>query len=188
MTTLPTSTPALLPQRFRSYLWLLARAQLNPKLGAKLDASDLVQQTLLQAHQALGNFQGTNSAQMAAWLRQILARNLIHAARDFGRQQRDIQRECSLQASLENSSARLEAFLAVDGSSPGTKAERNEQLVRMADALEALPDEQREAVELHYLQGWTLQQVADQQNRSTASVAGLVYRGLARLRENLDDA
>jgi DNA-directed RNA polymerase specialized sigma24 family protein len=59
--------------RFRSYLKFLARVQLDPRLRAKLDDSDLVQQTLLQAHRAIGQFRGSTAEELAGWLRQILA-------------------------------------------------------------------------------------------------------------------
>jgi RNA polymerase sigma-70 factor (ECF subfamily) len=175
------------PEQFRSYLRLLARLQLPQRLAPKLDASDIVQQTLLQAHRARQEFRGRAPAEMAAWLRQILAHNLAHAARDHGRQKRDAAREVSLAAALNNSSARLEAWLAADQSSPSDRAERNDQLLRVAAALELLPDDQREAVELHYWQGWTLAAVAEHQGRSAASVAGLVHRGLAKLRSQLGE-
>jgi RNA polymerase sigma-70 factor (ECF subfamily) len=123
---------------------------------------------------------------MAAWLRQILARNLAHAARDFARQKRNAALEVSIARTLDQSSARLEAWLADDKSSPSQRAERNEQLLRVADALEQLPDEHREAVELRYWQGWTLAEIAAHQQRSVPSVAGLVHRGLAKLRELVD--
>jgi RNA polymerase sigma-70 factor (ECF subfamily) len=133
-------------------------------------------------------FRGRSPAEMAAWLRQILAHNLAHAARDHGRQKRDASREVSLAAALHDSSARLEAWLAADQSSPSERAERNDQLFRLAAALESLPDEQRAAVELHYWQGWTLAKVAAHQGRTAASVAGLVHRGLAKLRGQLGES
>jgi RNA polymerase sigma-70 factor, ECF subfamily len=173
------------PEQFRSYLRLLARLQLPARLSPKIDASDIVQQTLVQAFRAQGGFRGNSPAEMAGWLRQILARNLAHAVRDHGRQKRDIGREVSLAKAVDQSSARLEAWLAAEQSSPSDRAERNDQLLRLAQALETLPDEQREAVELHYWQGWTLAQIAEHQSRTPGSVAGLVHRGVAKLRDVL---
>src|SRR6516165_5078234 len=83
-------------ERFREYLLLLARLQLDPRWQAKLDPSDLVQQTLLQAHQAWDQFRGHTAAERAAWLRQILARVLSNAVRDLTRAKRDLGRERSL--------------------------------------------------------------------------------------------
>src|SRR5438132_9848930 len=88
-------------ERFRAYLRLLARMQMDPRLQGKLDPSDLVQQTLLQALQALDRFRGRSDAELATWLRQILAHNLANAARDLGRAKRNLARECSLEAALE---------------------------------------------------------------------------------------
>lgn len=181
-----SNTSALELDRYRSYLRLMARLHLSPRLGAKVDPSDLVQVTLLQAHKALPGFRGRTPQEMAAWLRQILARNLAHAARDFARQKRNAALEVSIAATLDHSSARLEAWLAADQSSPSQRAERNDQLLRVAEALEKLPHEQREAVELRYWQGWTLAQIAAHQKRTVPSVAGLVHRGLAKLRELME--
>jgi RNA polymerase sigma-70 factor, ECF subfamily len=88
------------PEHFRSYLRLLAGLQVGPRLRPKLDPSDLVQQTLLKAHQARDQFRGGSAVAMAAWLRQTLA-----AVRDLGR-------ERSLEAALEESSQRLGQWLA----------------------------------------------------------------------------
>ena len=172
-------------ERFRPYLLLLARARLDPRLQAKVDASDVVQQTLLEAHQGLAQFRGRSGGEMAAWLRQALARNLANAVRDLRRAKRDVARERSLEAALDESSARLEGWLAAEQSSPSQRAERNEQLVRLADTLATLPDAQQQAVVLHYWQGLSLAEVAGQMGRSPAAVAGLLQRGLRQLREHL---
>ena len=82
-------------EQFRPYLQLLARLQLSPRLRSKLEPSDIVQQTLLHAHEARAQFRGRTEAEVAAWLRKILARNLAHALRDYGREKRDISREQS---------------------------------------------------------------------------------------------
>jgi RNA polymerase sigma-70 factor (ECF subfamily) len=172
-------------ERFRPYLRLLARLQLDPRLKGKLDPSDVVQQTFLQAHQALDGFRGRTEAELAAWLRQILARCLAHAVRDFGRDKRDVGLERSLHAGVEASSGRLEAWLAADQSSPSEQAERHEQVLRLAEALAGLPEAQREAVVLHYWQDWTVAAIAEHLGRSTTAVAGLLKRGLRQLRNHL---
>ena len=177
------SAPEL--ERFRSYLRLLARLHLDPRLQGKLDPSDLVQQTFLQAHQAWQQFRGTSQAELAAWLRQILARNLAHAARDLGRARRDVGRERSLEAALEQSSVRLEGFLAAEQPSPSEQAERQELLLRLAEALEQLPEAQREALVLQYWQGWSLAQIGEHLGRSPEAVAGLLKRALKHLRQLL---
>jgi RNA polymerase sigma-70 factor, ECF subfamily len=103
----------------------------------------------------------------------------------LGRAKRDLDRECSLEAALGQSSARLEAWLAADQSSPSQRAARHEQLLRLAEALDALPDAQREAVTLHHLEGWPLDDIGRHLGRSPTAVAGLIKRGLRALRLRL---
>ena len=125
---------------------------------------------------------------MAAWLRQILARQWANLVRDQGRQKRDVSRQRSLEAALEESASRLEIFLAAEGSSPSQKAVRNEEAVCLAEALAALPEAQREAVVLHHLQHLSLDAVAQLLDRTPAAVAGLIKRGLRELRLRFTEA
>jgi RNA polymerase sigma-70 factor (ECF subfamily) len=173
-------------ERFRAYLHLLARLHMDPRLRGKLDPSDVVQQTFLQAHRALGQFRGQNEAELAAWLRRILAHSLTHAARDAGRAKRDLARERSLGEALDASSARLVSWLAADQSSPSQKADHNEQCLRLADALAELPEAQQEAVVLHNWQNWTVADIGRHLGKSPMAVAGLLKRGLKQLRTRLD--
>ncbi len=172
---------------FREYLALLARLQLPQRLRSKLDASDIVQQTLLKATQNLAQFHGQTDGEWAAWLRRILTNTLVDAVRQFTGPKHDVPLERSLAASVEDSSARLEALLTGSAASPSQQLLKDEQLMRLAAALAELPEDQRVALEMHYLQGCTVAEVATHMDRSERSVAGLVRRGLQRLRELLAD-
>jgi RNA polymerase sigma-70 factor (ECF subfamily) len=180
-------TAALDLDRFRHYLLLLARVRLDRRLRGKVDASDLVQQTLLEAHQAAGRFRGRSVGELMAWLRQILAHNLANAARDLGRARRDVGRERSFEAGLDESASRLEAWLAAPESSPSQQAQRHERAVQLADALATLPDNQREAVVLRHWHGLSLVDIATELGCTTAAVTGLLHRGLKSLRKQLHD-
>jgi RNA polymerase sigma-70 factor (ECF subfamily) len=174
-------------ERYRSYLLLLARGRLDPLLRGKLDASDIVQQTLLEAHRGRRLFRGRTAGELAAWLRRILARNLANAARDLHRDKRDAAREQSLYAAVEASSSALGAWLADDGPSPSEEAIRHERALGLANAIACLPDAQREAVVLRHWEGMSLEEIAARLGCSTSAVAGLLQRGLKNLRRRLDE-
>ena len=180
--------PGPAPELFRPYLHLLAQVQLDRRLRGKLDASDVVQQTLLEAYQKREQFRGRTEAEYLGWLRQMLAHNLADALRAFGQAKRDLARERSLHAALDQSSQNLEHWLAQEQSSPSQQAQRQEQALRLAEALSGLPEAQREALVLQHWHGWTLAQIARHLNRSHAAVAGLIKRGLAQLRNVLREA
>ena len=165
-------------EKFRNYLRVLARLQLDPRLQGKMDPSDLVQQTLLKAYQGLGQFRGQTSAEQAAWLRQILANTLANAVRDYGRARRDVDLERSLEADLDRSASGMAGWLAAYQTSPSQAAQRNEELLRLADALAELREPQREVVVLKHLRSWTLQRIADHLGSTVPAVASLLRRGL----------
>jgi RNA polymerase sigma-70 factor (ECF subfamily) len=169
-------------ERYRGYLRVLAEIELGRRWRTKVDPSDIVQQSLLEAHQDRRSLKGRTDAELAAWLRTILARNLLNTARDLTAQKRDVRRERSLAQQIEHSSQRLEKFLAAEQSSPSQQVARCEEVQRLAAALAALPDDQRTAVILKHFHDWSLAEIAAHQERSTVAVAGLLKRGLKKLR------
>jgi len=183
----PQDSPSTKLEQYRPYLRTLARMQIEPKLQSKIDASDIVQQTMIEAHRGLNNFRGENDCELGGWLRRIMARNLADEVRKHRRDKRDAGLEQSMQAALTNSSMCMERYLAGGISSPDQRAMKNEQLLSLATAMEALPDDQRLAVTLHHLQAMTAAQVAVQMGRTEIAVAGLLRRGLKRLRELMQD-
>ena len=169
-------------EKFRPYLRMLARTQLNPRLQSRIDASDLAQETLLRAHEGIARLQDTEKIQ--AWLKGILANVAKEQIRNSRADKRDIEREQAL-SSLEGSSRNLEEWLAASGLGPSGQAAHNEQLLELARALEELPANQRQAIEWRFFHRHSVNEVAKIMNITPAAVAGLVRRGLDSLRAHL---
>jgi RNA polymerase sigma-70 factor (ECF subfamily) len=170
----------LLLEKYRPYLRLIAQRLLDQNLAARLDASDLVQQTCLSILGRLPQFDGGDEAQFIAWLRTIHEHNIADAIRDHLRTaKRAAGREVSLDA--EQLAAQLRA------SSPSQRVLVGESAARLAAALAELPDDQREAVRLRYLEGRSLAEIAGRTSRSVVAAAGLVKRGLIQLRKTMQE-
>lgn len=178
----PDDRPNL--ERFRSYLLLLARMELEQDERARIVPSDVVQQTLLEAWRGRDRLPQPDE-QLAAWLRTALAHNLCDARRNQRRQKRDAARLRSIERQLAESSARLDACWASLGPTPSQQAVRQEELLRLAAALERLPEAQRLAIVGRHLQGLTLAETARRLAKTEPAVAGLLHRGLRHLREML---
>jgi RNA polymerase sigma-70 factor (ECF subfamily) len=172
---------------YREYLRLLAQLHIDPLLQGKIDLSGVVQQTMLEADQALPQYEVENGDHLGAWLRRILANNMTDEIRKLRSGKRDVSRERSLELALEQSSNRLRSWLAADQSSPSKHALREEQSMQLSEALAKLPEPQREALVLRHFQDWSLARIADHLGRSHAAVAGLLKRGLQQLRNQLTD-
>ncbi len=169
---------------YRNYLRLLARIEIGRRLQGKLDASDLVQETFLEAHRHFARFQGTEEPQFVSWLRQILAARVANQVRHyFGTQGRNVRLEQELAVELDNSSRMLGHELAASLASPSQQAVEREQAVLLADALELLPVDYRDVIILRHLEGLTFPEVARRMERTQDSVEKLWLRALARLRK-----
>jgi RNA polymerase sigma-70 factor (ECF subfamily) len=172
---------------YRNYLTLLARLQIGRRLQGKADSADLVQETFLEATEHFEQFRGTSESELTAWLRQILVSRLAKLVRHYcTTQRRAVHLEHQLADEMEQSSRSL--VLVAPGSTPSQRAVRREQSVLLADALGRLPEDYREVLVLHHLQGLTLAEAAQQMGRSLDSVKKLWLRGLARLRRVLEEA
>lgn len=171
--------------KYEPYLRMLARTQMRRAYQAKVGASDMVQQAMMQAVQGIDGFRGQTEAEFRGWLRQILAHHLCHLDRDMHRVKRDIRREQSIEQKLAQSSMRLEGLLAGDEATPSQHAMVGENVIQLAEAVESLPPDQANAIRLHYLEGMKLSEVAEALGKTTGSVAGLLHRGMKTLRESL---
>ena len=181
-----TTTPTI--DSYRHYLTLLARAHLDRRYQRRIDASDVVQQTLMEAHEKRDQFRGESERELAGWLRQMLVHNVADAVRAIRQAKRDIRREQPLEAAVEDSFCRVDDWLAIEQSSASQRLMRGEQLLMLSTAVTALPPDQREAVILRHLQGYSLKELAAEFRRSESAVAGLLARGLRNLRNALADS
>lgn len=173
-------------QLYRNYLRLLARLEIGRRLQGKVDDSDLVQDTFLQAHRHFARFRGTTEAELVSWLRQILADVVGKLVRRFyGTQRRNVRLERELVAEIDQSSRTLGEGLAARQSSPSQQAARREQSVLLADALQRLPETYREVIVLVHLEGLRFGEVARRMGRSVDSVKNLWARAVARLKRAL---
>ena len=177
-------------EMYGNYLKLMATAQLDKKLRGRVSPSDVVQETLLEAHRDFAQFRGTNEGEFLAWLRRILDHNLARVVEQHVlADKRDVRREVSLEkigASLERSTARLVAVLADGGNSPSSDAQRHEDAIALSDELAELPVDYREVIVLRHLEGLSFTEVADRMERTTGAVRMLWMRAIAQLRQQLE--
>ena len=183
--------PSEIPQaqsleRFREYLKLLARLQLGARPTASVDPSDVAHRTLIDAFEKCVQSRGRTRAEQAAWLRTILSRNVADLVRAQGHKKHDVPPETSLDRELDESSARLGSWLAVEQPTRYEHSQSHERAIMLADALARLPEDQREVLIRHYLLGCSPAEIGAALGRSISAVGGLLRRGLKQLGAELD--
>jgi RNA polymerase sigma-70 factor (ECF subfamily) len=175
----------------RSYVHLIARAQVGTSLQAKVDASDVVQQTLLEAHLALAQFHGSTEEEWLAWLRKILSRNTADFVRQYrGTQKRELRREISMDRPLANDSGSARWEPAGPQESPSVLAMQKERELQLADAVSRLAADYQEVIVLRNLERLPFDEVARRMGRSRPAVQMLWMRAIQKLQAELerDDA
>ncbi len=168
----------------RGYLLLIAQQELDQTLQAKAGASDLVQQTFLEAQRDFGGFQGTTQAALLAWMRQLLINNLANFRRDFHRDKRRVSREIALPAG--DSSRRRATGVDARASTPSVEMMRAEQTEALQFALDRLPEDYRRVIQLRYREEQSFEAIAELMERSQNAVRKLWSRAIERLQQELD--
>ncbi|MEX0611946.1 MAG: sigma-70 family RNA polymerase sigma factor [Pirellulales bacterium] len=174
---------------YTNYLKLLVATQLDCRLRARISPSDVVQDTFFEAHRDFNQFRGQSTAEFVAWLRRIVVNNILRVVEQHMRaEKRDVRREVSIEEigrRLEQSTLRLETFLAQTAESPSGCAVRNENEVLLADALAALPPDYRDVLVLRHIEDLPFEEVAKRMDRSAGAVRMLWLRALKMLRETM---
>jgi RNA polymerase sigma-70 factor (ECF subfamily) len=172
-------------EAFRPELERLARHQLDGRVALRVAASDVIQQTFLEAYRCFRQFQGASEGEWAAWLHRILDNQVAGAVRDHALlKKRDVRKERPMDDS-GGSQAGLKESLDAGHSSPSRRAIRGEEELRLLAALATLPPDQREAVRLRHLENRPLAEIAHRLNRTPNATASLIKRGLQALRKAL---
>ena len=176
-------------ERYRPLLCLHVRQlQLGRLYRARLDSSDVVQETLARAVKGLGQLRGGSEAEFVRWLRAIVGNVLVDFVREHGAAKRDPRREQTVCDASGDEETPLAAYLAASQPGPVTLAQRQERLLQLAAAVGRLPEAERDAVIAHYILELPLSEVAARLGRTEKGAAGLVFRGKRRLRELLTAA
>jgi RNA polymerase sigma-70 factor (ECF subfamily) len=174
-------------ESYRNYLRILARTQIDSGLRLRLEPSDLVQETLLEATRDFKRFAGTTERELMIWLRRILIRNLADQAKSSKRQRRDRHRQESLEALLDRSGSEVADALSRGITCPSAQASRREQAVLLADALAKLPGDYREVVILRNLEHRKFEEIARRMERSSGAVRMLWARALEKLSQLMEN-
>jgi RNA polymerase sigma-70 factor (ECF subfamily) len=161
----------------RRYLLQIAQQQLNPDLQVKGGASDLVQETFLEAHRVFPRFQGTSQVELRAWLRQLL----LHRAAKLGRRYRTTQkRRLSRETALEEGAPSLSVEVTPSGMAIAHELEQ-----ALQHALEHLPEDYRRVISLRYQEGRSFEEIGRLMQRTPNAVRLLWLRAIERVKLEL---
>ncbi len=171
-------------ERYRNYLLLIAGSELDPALRSKEGASDLVQQTFLEAQRDFAAFQGNSEEELLAWLRQLLLNNLANLVRRYRfTGKRQVNREVSLDSG--GSSHRRRGRLPAPVRAPGEQAVAEEEARQVRAALARLPAEYRQVLLLRCRDNLPFGEIGRRMDRSTNAAQKLWARAVERLQDEL---
>jgi RNA polymerase sigma-70 factor (ECF subfamily) len=183
----PAAIEQLLDQH-RPPLRRMIDLRLDPALAGRLDASDIVQDVLLEASQRLPDYLAKPAMPFHLWLRHIARDHMIDAHRRHRlAQRRSLDREQSLRPALaDQSSMELAAQFLDHEMTPATAALRQELQKRLEGAVATLAADDREIILMRHAEQMSNQEVAAELSLSEAAASMRYLRALRRLRAQLD--
>lgn len=174
-----TKARETLLEQYRPYLLLLARTQVESWMQAKVDPSDLVQQSLIDAYQDLAAFRGSTEPQWRAWLKQILVNNAYDVARRLNAAKRRQGAEQRIDPAADSQVAGLD--VPADEASPSRVAVQQEDHDRLIGAIAQLSPEHQQVIILRNLDRLPFDEIAEQMGRTRPAVQMLWTRALRKL-------
>ncbi len=172
---------------YRRYVQIMASIHLDRSVRHRLSASDIVQETFVQALRNFDQFRGTTEPELLQWIRRIAASRMAMASRQFHSQRQNVRLEESLNEAMESWSDHIANTIGTRGSSPSQQVSKREQAVLLANALAELPDDYREVILLRHFQDLPFAAIAEQMGRSLDSVKNIWVRAIRRMRELIVD-
>ncbi|MFO0943951.1 MAG: sigma-70 family RNA polymerase sigma factor [Pirellulales bacterium] len=175
---------AELMEDYRAYMTVLARRYLDIRVKGRVDEADIVQITFMEAQRDLGAFRGSQIEELLGWLRNILRNNVSSAhQKHLYTQKRSAGREIS--NNPNDSGPAITDLAPSETTSPSQRVMRDEAAVLLANCMEDLPETQREALRLRYVEGYSLKEIAEKMDKTEMAAAGLLKRGLQALRTKM---
>lgn len=170
-------------QGCRAFLLRVAEQELGNDLRAKGGASDLVQETFLEAQRDFARFAGQSEAELLAWLRRMLLNNLANFARQYrGTDKRRIDREIALDHSPADGTPR---DLADSVQTPSAVLMGHEESVALRQAMERLPEQYRLVLTMRYQQERTFEEIGQAMGMTFSAARKLWLRAVLRLQQEL---
>lgn len=173
-------------QAKRPQLLAFIERQLSGALRRKADPEDLLQEVSADAVRGLPQVDLAERDPFS-WLCQIAERRIIDAHRRFfGAQKRDAGREVQLHGGgADSDQSPLVDLLIVSMTSPSSAFSRNQRELKLLAALEKLPEEQREALRLRYIENLPSKEIAERLHKSDVAVRVMLTRSLKKLQDIL---
>lgn len=173
------SALGLIVSRLRNYLLLVANAEMQPSIRSKFCGSDIIQQSMLEAHQAIGAFRGTTESELKAWLKKIVLSNLVDETRRYQKtRKRDTSREVPVDWHAQ-------PLAQPNGQTASWMVSKNEFDQQLFIAIHELPARQRHVIEARHRDAMPYSKIAVELNITEDAARKLWTRGVNSLKRTL---